>query len=252
MRRWRPALASQKRYFRSRRERHFAARRPARSNKNLSLGCEQKWHPSRPAGICLMLDDIEFVARIKSLRENIPAMREFLKTPGHLDRLFDLAIKGAKKPSKSKARSSLPQGFPDKAQIDRACAFWALQKRPDLAVAAELQAAEFRDHHTGRGTLAADWPATWGTWMRRALQFTRPPRTGPAPVPAEFEQTNLDGWLRRLEIFHLGDDDDNYPAHVGSWSPRWGAKPGETGNRIPPAAWAEFEKYHPGRRAAAK
>lgn len=195
------------------------------------------------------MDDIEFVAKVKTLRENIPAMREFLKTPGHLDRLFDLAIKGAKKPPKSKARSSLPPGFPDKPQIDRAKGFWAMEKRPDLVFVADGQAAEFRDYHQGRGTLAADWMATWGTWMRRALQYTRPPRTGPVAVEMVFEQTNIAGWVRRLELFHFGDADDNYPAPAGGWSPKWGAKPGEPGNRVPKEALVAFERAHPGRKS---
>lgn len=31
--------------------------------------------------------------------------------------------------------------------------------------------AKFRDHHVGKGTLAADWPATWRTWCRKATEF---------------------------------------------------------------------------------
>jgi len=197
------------------------------------------------------MTDIEFVAEVKRLRSNMAAMREFLKQPGHLDRLFDLAIKGAKKPPRSRARTALPARFPDQPQVDRAKGFWAMEKRPDLVLAADQQVGEFRDYHTGRGTLAADWPATWGTWMRRALQFTRPPRSGPVAVPPPFDETNVAGWLLRLEIFYgvdYGSDGES-----GGWHPRWGEPPDRAGNKVPNDSWALFQaKHHEPRAAAAR
>ena len=73
------------------------------------------------------MDDAEFGAKIKELRNSKEAMREFLKLPGHLDRLFDLAIKGAgkpKKPSKTKPRSQLPDNFPPANLVDVAKGHW--------------------------------------------------------------------------------------------------------------------------------
>jgi hypothetical protein len=40
-----------------------------------------------------------------------------------------------------------------------------------LDVDAELE--KFRDHHVGQGNLAADWQATWRTWVSRAVEFGR-------------------------------------------------------------------------------
>ena len=177
------------------------------------------------------MDDAEFGAKIKELRNSKEAMREFLKLPGHLDRLFDLAIKAAKKkPPKRKNRSDLPLGFPDGPQINRAKGFWAQSKRPDLVAMAEAQAAEFRDYHIGAGTLAADWPATWGTWFRRAIRIVKPPsKFDRFQEQATAETPEI--WRWRIQTFHRGSSEDNLP--IGYWLEKWGPKPGEPGCRAP-------------------
>lgn len=181
------------------------------------------------------MDDIEFCEKIKEMRADLKnglqRMREFLKQPGHLDRLFDLAIKGAgkpKKPPKNKARSQLPDGFPDQVMIDVAKGFWAQSKRPDLVLAAKAQADAFRDHHLGAGTLAADWPATWRTWMRNALKFNKAP-WGQQTQPDTGE--TLEVWRWRVKTYHQGDDDQ--AVAPGYWKDSWGPKPGEPGCRAP-------------------
>lgn len=182
------------------------------------------------------MNDEEFIQQIKAFRADklngLQKMREFLKQPGHLDRLFDLAITGAgkpKKPPKIKARSQLPDGFPDQAQIDRAKGFWAMRKRRDLFNDAQHQADAFRDYHLGRGTLAADWNATWGTWMRNALTFSRqnPRETSDFAQAAE----TLEVWRWRVQTFHNGEEENGLPK--GYWKDVWGPKPGETGCRAP-------------------
>lgn len=182
------------------------------------------------------MDDIEFSNKIKEMRadkvDGIHKIRVFLKTPGFLDRLFDLAIKGAgkpKKPPRNKARTALPDGFPDQPQIDRAKGFWAQSKRPDLVVDALNQAEGFRDYHVGKGTLAADWPATWSTWMRNALRFS--PRNPRDSVNFPQATETLEVWNWRVRTFHHGDGEDNIPA--GYWKDAWGPKPGESGCRAP-------------------
>lgn len=179
------------------------------------------------------MDDLEFGNKIKALRGDLSGMREFLKQPGHLDRLYDLAIKGAaikpKRAPKAKPRSQLPDGFPDQPQIDRAKAFWALRGRMDLVGAIQDQADQFRDHHTGRGTLAADWPATWGTWMRNAPRMTRPPpgwedKTGKSTETPEV-------WKWRVKAYREGHPDDNIAK--GYWRADWGPLPGQPGCRAP-------------------
>lgn len=63
---------------------------------------------------------------------------------------------------------------------------------PGADVDAEF--GKFRDHHQGKGTLAADWPATWRTWCRRAADFgPRAPRSSQAAV-ADGNDTRTRGW----------------------------------------------------------
>lgn len=182
-----------------------------------------------------MMTDQEFIGEIKRIRGMGPLgmaeMREFLKRPGHLDRLFDLAIRGAR-PKREPTRATrcrVPDDFPDQAQKDKAKAFWALRGRPDLAQRVDDQADGFRDYHIGRGTLGADWPRTWGTWMRNALRIEKPPpgwndRTGKATESPEV-------WEWRLKAYHHGVPDDGIVK--GYWRADWGPLPGSPGCRAP-------------------
>lgn len=78
-------------------------------------------------------------------------------------------------PSKREGRrgTSLPEIFPTLADIQAACALWRERGRDDLCDRVADEAAQFRDHHASRGTVAKDWPATWRTWVRNALKFNR-------------------------------------------------------------------------------
>lgn len=180
------------------------------------------------------MEDWEFIKKVKEIRaihgpEGLQQMREFLKQPGHLDRLFDMAEKGAKKkPVQHKARKSLPDGFPDQTLIDVATGYWAQSKRQDLVVDAQNQAQAFRDYHVGKGTLAADWPATWRTWMRNALRINKAPWG--QPTPAE-QPVTLEVWRWRVNAFNKGDGDSGI--RPGYWKDAWGPKPGEPGCRAP-------------------
>lgn len=176
------------------------------------------------------MDDHEFGAKIKALRDDTGAMREFLRQPGHLARLYDLAIKGAgKKPAKHKNRTALPDGLPDQVMKDAARSFWALRKRRDLMNDVDHQAQAFRDHHLGKGTLAADWAATWRTWMTNALRFSPKHPADSLNYPEAVE--TLAVWKERLRLFRDGDTDDRVAP--GYWKDAWGPKPGEPGCRAP-------------------
>lgn len=178
------------------------------------------------------MTDQEFSEELKRLRSDLVAMRAFLKIPGHLDRLYDLAIKaGGKKPPRTKARSGLPVAFPDQGQIDRAKGFWAVRKRRDLSEDFQHQVEAFRDYHIGRGTLAADWPATWGTWMRNALKFNPVPFRGGQQVNFPQIGETPEVWRWRINAFHKGDPDEQI--RPGYWKDAWGPKPGEPGCRAP-------------------
>lgn len=180
------------------------------------------------------MEDWEFIKKVQEIRalkgpDALQRMREFLKLPGHLDRLFDMAARGAKKkPVQHKARSSLPAGFPDDLQKDRAKSFWAIRKRHDLVGTAGEEAEAFRDHHVGAGTLAADWPATWMTWVRRALKVNKAPWGQPT---VNMDAATLADWRWRLKAFREGDDEQGI--RPGYWRETWGPKPGEPGCRAP-------------------
>lgn len=77
--------------------------------------------------------------------------------------------------SKTRRRTSVPDGFPEKAERQKALEYWKLKNRPDICV--ETQADLFRSHHEGKGTLAASWSATWRTWYVNAVQFARQQRS---------------------------------------------------------------------------
>lgn len=174
------------------------------------------------------MTDLEFVAEVKRLRSNTTAMREFLKQPGHLDRLFDLAIKaGSKRPPRHKARTQLPDGFPDQPLKDAAKGFWATRKRMDLVGDIESQVEQFRDHHFGKGTLAADWPATWRTWMRNALKYN----AGKAHTEYQGQRETAEVWRWRVKTFHQGDQEQGI--RPGYWKADWGPEPGQAGCRAP-------------------
>jgi len=176
------------------------------------------------------MDDHEFGAKLKELRDDIAAMREFLRQPGYLARLYDLAIKGAgKKPPKHKARAQLPDDFPAQKEKDAARSYWALRKRRDLVNDVEHQAQAFRDHHLGKGTLAADWPATWRTWMANALRFS--PKHAADSLNYPEAAVTLAVWQERLRLFREGDEGDRIAP--GYWKASWGPKPGEPGCQAP-------------------
>lgn len=141
-----------------------------------------------------------------------------------------------------KAKSGLPDDFPHDAAKKAAADYWLSKGRPDLAAGVDEQAAQFRDHHTKEGTRNFDWPATWRTWVRNALSFTRAPRTnGHQAAPALPEPID---WLWRLEAFWLGKPDDDAPK--GYWHAKWGPKPGVAGCQAPSEAVTAFHRRHPG------
>ena len=62
---------------------------------------------------------------------------------------------------------------------------WLAKGRADLCDAMNEEIAKFRDHHTGKATMSADWPGSWRTWARNAMNFTR------RPAPAAFKTATI-------------------------------------------------------------
>jgi hypothetical protein len=51
----------------------------------------------------------------------------------------------------------------------------------ERGVSADDEAPRFRDFHTGRGSVMADWSAAWRTWVGNAVKFSQSGRGGSAP-----------------------------------------------------------------------
>lgn len=68
-----------------------------------------------------------------------------------------------------KPRTARRTRIPDDFEPTRDMRLWAAENTPDVDV--DAQTEQFRDFHTGKGSLQADWPATWRTWMRNAVRF---------------------------------------------------------------------------------
>jgi hypothetical protein len=94
---------------------------------------------------------------------------------------------------RAKSRRSIPEGFPSELEFDWARQHWLAKGRADLCAGMADHAEQFRDHHAGRATMSADWPGSWRTWARNALNFTRAP-----PRPAQ--QTGLAAPFKPLSI----------------------------------------------------
>ena len=52
-----------------------------------------------------------------------------------------------------------------------------------LGVSMADEVAQFRDHHSARGSTFKDWDAAFRTWLRNAAKFSKPKKPEPAPYP---------------------------------------------------------------------
>lgn len=153
-------------------------------------------------------------------------------------------------PPARKPRQSVPDEFPSAEAKAAAVIFWNGKGRPDLAATVADQAAQFRDHHTAHGKKMADWPAAWRTWIRNALEMTRPPRHTLTPVPNNSAAMEPDTatWVRRLEYYDRGSVQDE--VERGYWSVQWGPKPHQEGCKVPQAALDAYAAKWPPKAAS--
>lgn len=70
----------------------------------------------------------------------------------------------------TKRRTRLPEGFTLEARQREDA---SKRGMPEDVMAAEFQ--RFRDHHTAKGSVMADWPAAWRTWVSNWRSFQRAP-----------------------------------------------------------------------------
>lgn len=109
-----------------------------------------------------------------------------------------------RKRGSKKARRQMPEGFPFLSDLDWAQTLWLGRGRSDLCTMMGEEADKFRDHHNGRLTASADWPASWRTWARNAIKFSNGAHNGRSNGTRK--PTNLDKHLDG--IAELIDDID--------------------------------------------
>jgi hypothetical protein len=74
----------------------------------------------------------------------------------------------AKKQSRRKQRTALPDRFPDAGALQLMVDLYA---SAGLSVDARLEAEKFRNHHEAKGTLSASWLHSWRTWIVNGRQW---------------------------------------------------------------------------------
>lgn len=200
-------------------------------------------------------DLVTELARLDTMgKDGLPAMRDLLRPAGQLSRLISLAVRGA-----GKRKPRAPALFEDQPKratrwpvdkavpsewLDAAAARRAKEGLP--AIDLKLTAAEFETYWptvAGRHGAKINWEMTF---VNRCLTARAPlePHSRFAVISGgkdKFEPTNLQGWVKRLEIFHglvEGVPGAEWPVN------RWGSI-----SDVPAEAVKMFESVH-GRRTA--
>ncbi|MBL4538321.1 MAG: hypothetical protein JKP96_06585 [Oceanicaulis sp.] len=138
---------------------------------------------------------------------------------------------------KPKRRQKLPDGFPDERALGVACTYWREQGFGYLGDSVETEAKSFRAHHESKGTLAADWPATWRTWYVNQVKFAKKDGRQPSQPAApraearqldERDPADLELMVKRWK-------------ETGVWTGRQIAPPDDPETRIPDAILQKFD-----------
>jgi hypothetical protein len=129
------------------------------------------------------------------------------------------------------SRLPIVEFAPDEAAQAEAIKFWDGIGRRDLGARIGAVAADFADYLAQHPDRCGVSPAAaWRRWFRRTPDVL-PAANGPGGGIADvaFEQTNIDGWVMRLEMFYGLMED----VAKGTWSPKWGPRPDSPLNRVP-------------------
>lgn len=114
---------------------------------------------------------------------------------------------------KTRATGPLPAGFELTDQLRE----FASQRGYGQPAIDEMF-EKFRAYHADKGTLSADWAASWQSWVLRQSDFNG--RNAPAPESVSADESRwrsiANGWHQR-----------------GFWMAPWGPKPGEPNSEIP-------------------
>lgn len=101
--------------------------------------------------------------------------------------------------SKAGERAAPKRRIPDHWEPDQRLRDWALQKQPELDLAAVVE--RFRDYHLSRGEARASWDASFRTWVSNESRFGTAPRVHRRASPRHLasqnfrEGVNADGTL---------------------------------------------------------
>lgn len=196
------------------------------------------------------MTDEQFIANLVALdakgKDGIPEMREVLR--GQMSRLIALAARGLKskivKEFADERKRNIPEGFPDQFAKAAAVEYWNKHRRPDLVARLDEIAEQFYTHHFIRNVRFTRWDLAFKTWYVRAVSIEKPPQgAGLFSATVVFEQTSIEGWVSRLEVWY-GLAEGSKP---GDWTTKWGLPPDNLGNCVPAEARKEYARRHPPR-----
>lgn len=91
----------------------------------------------------------------------------------------------ARKSRPKASKRGLPENFPDEDTRKWAEQHWLAKGRADLCALMDEEAEKFRDHHVSNAKTSADWPASWRTWCKNAMNFSKVARNGGTHQPAK-------------------------------------------------------------------
>ena len=149
----------------ARRQAEFRARRNANNENNASNAVTQSNENNAVTPVTVVTPN-EALSRARSLCEE-----DSIKNKTSND-VFQ------KDEPKSKVRGRQRTAINPELRPDAAAVEYAVSRgMPRSAVAGEFE--NFKNHHIARGTLSADWPASWRTWSGNYLKFGGNARAGP-------------------------------------------------------------------------
>lgn len=76
----------------------------------------------------------------------------------------------APRSTRAKPKRPMPAGFPDAEALALIVSKFG---EAGLPIDAEAEAERFRDHHTAKANLFADWPAAWRTWVGNGVRYAQ-------------------------------------------------------------------------------
>lgn len=197
------------------------------------------------------MTDGQFIAHLQALHAKGPSalaeMRDLLRN-GNLTRLIELAaLAVAKKKPAPKAKQETFAGmqFPDWWPAAAWEGYLAMRKKKRIATTDRAVTMLIKEVSALRAA-GHDPAACLDHSVLKGWTEIYAPRGNVVPIAAAIENTNLAGWVSRLEIFHIGDDD----LPKGGWAPKWGPPPDKPGCLVPAEAQTAFLARHPLKIAA--